>query len=127
MSYRFVNMLGVPVPPRNFNIAMADEVHDDSELNRLISLVYQPDEKTGISSSDLNVLVSDIVNPAIADWVRTQIMRPVGFAPSSIKDGQQIDDDTLFALTRDMNETQSSYVDRVNQLLIEWNKNDKGE
>lgn len=125
--FRFGNMIGVKIPKRSFSVSYDDDLHDDSELNRLISLVYSPDEKTGIASSDLNVLVSDSVNPQIADWVRTQLLRPVGFAPSSIKDGKQVDEETLFALTRNHGESQSDYVDRVNQLLIQWNTNDKGD
>ena len=104
-----------------------DEVHEVDEMSRLVQLVYAPDEKTGLASSDLNVLVSDSVNPQIAEWVRSQILRPVGFVPSSIRDGQQVDDDTLFALTRDMNESQSSYVERVNGLLKQWNTNNEGD
>ena len=104
-----------------------DEVHEVDDMSRLVQLVYSPDEKTGLASSDLNVLVSDSVNPQIAEWVRSQILRPVGFSPSSIRDGQQIDDDTLFALTRDMNESQSSYVERVNGLLKQWNTNNEGD
>lgn len=103
------------------------DVHEDSEMKRLVELVYQPDPRTGLSSSELSVLVSDSVNPQIADWVRNQILRPVPFTPSSVKNGQQIDDDTLLALTRDFDESQSSYIDRVNDLLVQWNKNDKGD
>lgn len=108
--------------------AFAEEpVLEVDEMSRLVQLVYAPDEKTGLASSDLNVLVSDSVNPQIAEWVRQQILRPVGFAPSSIRDGNQVDDETLFALTRDMNESQNSYIERVNGLLKNWNTNDEGD
>ena len=102
-------------------------VVQDDEISHLVSLVYKPDERTGLASSDLNVLFSDSVPSAIADWVRSQVMRPVGFAASSIKNGVQVDDDTLFALTRDMNETTQGYINRVDGLLKQWNLTNEGD
>lgn len=127
MNYRFGNMLGVPILQPTFKTPECDDVHDDSELSRLVQLVYKQDERTGIASSDLSVLVSDTVNPQIAEWVRVQLLNPVGFAPSSIKDGQQVDEETLFALVRNHGESRSDYVDRVNNLLREWNKPSEGD
>lgn len=128
MNLNFLGLRGLKDTRQIVSLcAEPDKIVQTSELDRLVQLVYAPDERTGLASSDLNVLVSDSVNPQIAEWVRSQILRPVGFAPSSIKNGQQVDDDTLFALTRDMNESQSSYVDRVNGLLKLWNDNNEGD
>ena len=105
-----------------------DKVVKSSEMDQLLKLVYAPDKRTHLPSGDLQVLASDSVNPQIADWVRKQLLQPVNDnSISSSIAGQQIDDDTLLALTRNYGESSDSYINRCNNLLREWNKAMKEE
>lgn len=100
-----------------------ESVRDDSELNRICQLVYAPDQKTGLPSSDLMILFSDSVPADIADWVRKNLQNPheIG-GVSSVVQGQDIDDDTLLELTRHRDESSVQYIDRVNNYLRKINE-----
>lgn len=97
-----------------------EAVKDD--FHRLLSLVYSIDERTKLPTSDLSVLASDTVPSDIADFVRTQLLKEIQPVQSSIINGHQIDDDTLLALTRNPNEGNRAYIDRVDNYLREINK-----
>ena len=62
---------------RNIPFIRANDPHDDGELNRLCSIIYAPDERTGLPSSDLAVMLTDKVNPQIKDWIQKQLMSPI--------------------------------------------------
>lgn len=99
------------------------DCRDDSELNRLCKLVYAADERTGLPSSDLTVLFSDSVPADIAAWVRQNLQMPHNLdGVSSIKNGQQIDDDTILQLTRGKSESREDYINRVNSFLVSQNE-----
>lgn len=107
-----------PVPRSNVEL-----VRDDSELHRICQLVYAPDEKTGLPSSDLMILFSDSVPADIADWVRKNLQNPHDLGGvSSVVQGQDIDDDTLLELTRHRDESSAQYIDRVNMYLRKINE-----
>lgn len=86
---------------------------DNSELSRLLKLIYKENPRTKLAESDLSILASDSVNPEIANWVRTQLMRPQDFGEKSIYQGQQVDDDTIMDLTRNCGESVDDYFVRV--------------
>lgn len=108
--------------PRVRKFEKCDKPVETSDLDRLISLVYATDPRTGLASSDLSILASDSVPPEIADFVRKNLMQPVAAVPSSFVNGEQVDDDTLFALTRNINESSRDYVDRVDNYLRSINQ-----
>lgn len=94
-------------------------VRDDSELNRICQLVYVPDERTGLPSSDLSILFSDSVPADISAWVRANLQMPHSIeGVSSNISGNQVDDDTLLELTRNKGESNSEYITRVNNYLV---------
>lgn len=103
--------------PRYF-ISGTPDLHDDvpvdnSELSRLLKLIYKENPRTKLAESDLNILASDSVNPEIANWVRTQLMCPQDFGEKSIYQGHQVDDDTIMDLTRNSGESVDDYFVRV--------------
>lgn len=101
---------------------------DTSELARLLKLVYVPDKRTGLPTGELSVLASDKVSPEIANWVRTQLLQPIDVSsPSSIVGGTQLSDDVLLSLTRNSGESDRAYIDRVDSLLRDWNKEENKE
>lgn len=85
----------------------------NDELSRLIDLVYKANPKTGLSESDLSILASDSVNPEIAAWVRSELLKPMDFGEKSIYQGQQVDDETIMSLTREVGESVDDYFFRV--------------
>ena len=113
--------------PSSRSIPFEKEVVGESDTDRLLKLVYALDERTKLPSSDLSILASDSVPPEIAEFVRTQLLNPIDCGVSSIKNGEQIDDDTLLALTRNSRETPLEYVTRVNNYLVDINKSSEGD
>lgn len=107
---------------RNVPFIRANDAHDDGELNRLCSIIYAPDERTGLPSSDLAVMLTDKVNPQIKDWIQKQLMSPISVdEPNSSINGQQVDDDTLLQLVRGSSESTAQYVSRVNDFIRSLN------
>ena len=100
------------------SIPKRNRVEDASELGRLCKLVYAPDPRTNLPSGDLQVLFSDNVNPDIRDWITRQLLQPVDFGTvSSIKQGQQLDDDTILVCMRQRGESSHEYISRMDDYL----------
>lgn len=94
-----------------------------TELQRLIKLVYVKDERTNLPTGELSVLASDTVSPDIVDFVRRNLLQPIGDTGlSSVVQNIQLDDDTIIQLTRNLGESDRQYIDRCDALLREWNK-----
>lgn len=94
-----------------------------TELQRLIKLVYVKDERTNLPTGELSVLASDTVSPDIVDFVRRNLLQPIGDTGlSSVINNTQLDDDTIIQLTRNVGETDRQYIDRCDALLRDWNK-----
>lgn len=123
---RNINFIGLTnLCPNKFLSAKKIDYRDDSELNRICQLVYSSDERTGLPSSDLSVLFSDSVPSEIADWVRKNLQSPHDIGGQrSVYGSENVDDDTIIQLTRNNNESQSAYIQRVNDYLINLNKGD---
>ena len=98
-----------------------------SDVDRMVSLVYAPHAKTKLPCSDLQVLFSDSVPPEVADWVRKNLQGQVAMSPSSIVNGEQVDDDTLIALTRQVGESDIDYINRCDNLIRSFNNKSEGD
>lgn len=96
------------------------------EFTRMCKLVYAINPKTLLPCSDLSVLFSDSVPLDIAEWVRRNLQRPIDSVPSSIINGQQVDDDTLIALTRNVGESDRDYIKRCDGILSSMFKTGEG-
>lgn len=104
------------------SISKCKKVEDSSELGRLCQLVYAPDPRTNLPTGDFQLLFSDNVNPDIRDWISRQLLQPVDFGSvSSIKEGQQLDDDTILSCMRKRGESSFEYVSRMNDYLLSIN------
>lgn len=123
MITRNYNTLPPGVVPSSIKLVPREVPEDNSEMARLLKLVYAPDKRTGLPGSDISILASDSVPAEVAQWVRTQLLNPMpDNSVSSIIQNTQMDDDTIFALVRNVGEDDRSYIDRVDGLLREWNK-----
>lgn len=124
MRQRNYNTIPVGVIPTDIVLKAPESVQDNSEIKRLIRLVYAADKQTGLPSGELSVLASDSVPAEVAQWVRTQLLNPMpDNSVSSVVQNTQLDDDTIFSLVRNVGEDDRAYIDRVDNLLQEWNKN----
>lgn len=123
MITRNYNTLPCGIVPGTIKLESREVPEDSSEMARLLKLVYAPDIRTGLPSSDISILASDKVPPEVAQWVRTQLLNPMpDNSVSSIVQNTQMDDDTILALVRNVGEDDRAYIDRVDGLLREWNK-----
>lgn len=123
MIVRNYNTLPSGIVPSSIKLEPREVPEDNSEMVRLLKLVYAPDKRTGLPSSDISILVSDSVPSEVAQWVRTQLLNPMpDNSVSSVVQNTQMDDDTILALVRNVGEDDRAYIDRVDGLLREWNK-----
>lgn len=123
MKVRNYNTLPPGIVPSSIKLESSTVPEDNSEMARLLKLVYAPDKRTGLPSSDISILASDSVPAEVAQWVRTQLLNPMpDNSVSSVVQNTQMDDDTILSLVRNVGEDDRAYIDRVDGLLREWNK-----
>lgn len=128
MKVRVYNTIPAGLPPAEVVLKEREKNVDTSELSRVLKLVYAADNRTGLPVGELSVLASDSVPPEVAQWIRTQLLNPiVDNSVSSIVNNTQLDDDTIIALTRNVGESDRDYIDRVDGLLRDWNKEETKE
>lgn len=81
--------------------------------NQLFDVIYAPDPFTGLPQSDIAVYLSDKVDPAIREFVASQLMSP-NPKPQGVDDANS---DILFDLIRKDGESVSDYAVRVRELV----------
>lgn len=91
-------------------------VVDNSELNRLLSLVFAADD-TGAIQGDIGMLLSDKVDPQIVAFVKQQLLFDTSSSVQSPLPSWMSDDDAL-QMRRNGNETMDEYAERMSSLII---------
>lgn len=125
MKVRVYNTIPAGLPPAEVVLNEREKNVDTSELSRVLKLVYAADKRTGLPAGELSVLASDSVPTEVAQWIRSQLLNPIpDTSISSIVNNTQLDDDTILALTRNVGESDRDYIDRVDGLLRDWNKDE---
>lgn len=90
------------------------ESKNDSE-NQLLDVIYAPDPFTGLPQSDIAVYLSDKVDPAIREFVASQLMSP-NPNPQGVDDANS---DILFDLVRQDGESISDYAVRIREIVAQ--------
>lgn len=90
------------------------EVKHDSD-NQLLDVIYAPDPFTGLPQSDIAVYLSDKVDPAIREFVASQLMQP----NPDIKGVSDEQSDILFDLIRQDGESVADYAVRVREIVAQ--------
>lgn len=90
------------------------DLKNDSE-NQLLDVIYAPDLFTGLPQSDLAVYLSDKVDPAIREFVVSQLLTP-NPNPQGVDDAHS---DILFDLVRQDGESVSDYAVRIRDIVSE--------
>lgn len=93
------------------------ELKNDA-TNQLLDVIYAPDPFTGLPQSDIAVYLSDKVDPAIREFVASQLMTP-NPNPQGVDDANS---DILFDLVRQDSETVFDYAVRVRELVASDNE-----
>ena len=88
------------------------EVKNDAE-NQLLDVIYAPDPFTRLPQSDVAVYISDKVDPAIREFVASQLMTP----NPDFKGVDDTNSDILFDLVRQDGESTADYAVRINNLI----------
>lgn len=87
---------------------------NDAE-NQLLDVIYAPDPLTGLPQSDVAVYLSDKVDPAIREFVASQLMSP-NPNPQGVDDANS---DILFDLVRQDGESVADYAVRVREIVAQ--------
>lgn len=91
-------------------------VVDNSELNRLLSLVFAADD-TGAIQGDIGMLLSDKVDPQIVAFVKQQLLFDTTSSAQSPLPSWMSDDDAL-QMRRNGNESMDDYAERMASLML---------
>lgn len=97
--------------PDVVSVPQVDEVKN-SPKDSLLSIVYAPDDRTGLPTGDLTYLVSAKVAPDVKEFILSNLMQDVSVAknPANL---QGLSDDALLELSRNKGESLESYVGRL--------------
>lgn len=85
----------------------------------LLSIVYAPDERTGLPCGDINYYVSERVNPDVREFILANLMRDVSVA-KNIANPSGLSDDALLELSRGSSENVDDYVLRLNKEISDF-------
>ena len=88
------------------------EMKNDSD-NQLLDVIYAPDLFTGLPQSDIAVYLSDKVDPAIREFVASQLMTP----NPNLQGVDDANSDILFDLVRQNGESVADYAVRVREIV----------
>lgn len=92
-------------------------VNDNSELNRLLSLVYAPLSKDELPQGDIATLMSEKVDPQLVNFIKQNLMFDVSQYNLPPIDG--IPDDDMVAMCRKMGESKQDYAMRLSRDIVD--------
>ncbi len=84
------------------------------ESDLVLDLVFAPDKRTGLPSSDISVYLAANTPPQVRDFIKSNIFGD-GFTRPAALEG--IDDDVLHELTRHSDETVDDYSLRLSAFM----------
>lgn len=85
------------------------------EQDLVLDLVFAPDKKTNLPSSDISVYLSGKTPPQVRDFIKSQIFGDGLSKPDSF-DG--VGDDVLHELVRGSSETVDEYTSRLSAYMV---------
>ena len=110
LAFRFVGEHSCPI--------VADEPSvKKSDADQLLDVIYAPDSFTRLPQSDVAVYLSDKVDPAIREFVASQLLSPHP-ETTGVSDDES---DLLFELIRGEDESVADYAVRVNGIIASDN------
>lgn len=101
-------------PARSYELTA---VVDNSELNRLLSIVFAMDD-TGSIQGDLGMLLNENVDPQIINFVKNQLLFDTTSSVQAPLPSWITDDDAV-QLRRSPNETMDDYAQRMASIMTE--------
>lgn len=111
-SFDGITFMEIPEPTYDLNV-----VEDNSELNRLLGIIFAPDE-FGSIQGDLGFVLNENVDPQIVNFVKSQLLFDTTQSVQSPLPSWMSDDDAV-ELRRNDNETMDSYAERLAKKMIE--------
>lgn len=94
---------------------------DDSELNRLLAIIFKPDED-GIVHGDIAMELGSKVSPEVRQFIKDVLQQDMSsYRMPAIPDG--MDDDFALSLSRNLGESKQDYAERVAE-IIRYNTNE---
>lgn len=90
-----------------------------SDMSPLMQQIFAPDPITGIPSSDLAFVLSKDAAPEVSQYIRDNLLRPIG-SVSSCDDA-----DAALDMTKMRRETGVEYADRIRSYIENFNQSEK--
>lgn len=113
MDYKdFKNLAPVEYLTEDDYKAMAVEVQP-SDKDRLLQVIYAPNEVTGLPSSDYALYLSENVNPVVRDYIAKNLLQPTSsknLIPSNFTED-------VSEFMRGEYETPREYAERITPIL----------
>lgn len=85
---------------------------DMKPKDTLLSVIYAPDERTGLPTGDIQYFVSDKANPDVKQFILQNLMMDVS-SVKNVTNPSGLSDDALLELSRNSNETPEQYISRL--------------
>ena len=97
------------------------EIRSDSDLDRVLSSIFEVDPKSGLPMSDVQYYLSPNGNPQVREWLINNLMKPRRDAGQYSIDN--LTDDMIVEFSRGVGESIEDYRDRLHNLGVEAKTN----
>lgn len=85
----------------------------------LLTIIYAPDERTGLPTGDIQYYVSDRASEDVKQFILQNLMKDVS-AAKNVANPQGLSDDALLELSRGLNESVDDYVLRMQKQVDDF-------
>lgn len=111
----FAEHQGLDKPEVDF-VELPEVNKEVTDYDRVVNLVFVPDHRTALPSSDISVYLSAKTPPQVREFIKDNIF---GEPKQPNNDwSSEIDDDLICSLVRQSDETVEEYSERVSLLMI---------
>lgn len=91
-------------------------VNDDSELNRLLRIVFAPDEN-GVIDGDIGLMMNKKASPEVIQFIKEVLQQDVSnYRTPTIPDGMSDDEVDAYDY-HPLQETKSQYAERMREII----------
>ena len=90
------------------------EIRSDSDLERVLSSIFEVDPKSGLPMTDVQYYLSPNGNPQVRDWLINNLMKPRRDAGQYST--EHLTDDMIVEFSRGVGETLEDYRERIHNL-----------
>lgn len=119
ISERFAFARSCDFKSKYERIPLNPQEEKKTPVDTLLSIVYAPDERTGLPTGDIQYYVSDKASEDVKNFILKNLMNDVS-AAKNIGNNLGLSDDALLELSKDSKESMDAYILRLGKQIDDF-------